>query len=268
MLTSQIFSDFDVHHLLICVLCRMQYVVCIALLLFDYNGQLLVHVICLVVLFFCHFMVLLLFFERNKWRWRWRYTIVPFSYILIKTDLFLTSKSTAKFSQMVSIWHMATTRLQLIWSTATPGNAPPSSWHVSDQQRTRSSERSRSTTTPIGTRSRRSRKHSINTGSAKSTMNDEAPKGTFFISVSSNPAKQSRISPRTSGNWQSCAFEHLEDSLIRDRIIIGIRDDPTRHRLLQQKNVTLANAIDACKASHQSATSNDEAPPSQPRSTR
>jgi len=39
--------------------------------------------------------------------------------ILIKTDLFLTSKSTAKFSQMVSIWHMATTRLQLIWSTAT-----------------------------------------------------------------------------------------------------------------------------------------------------
>lgn len=67
---------------------------------------------------------------------------------------------------------------------------------------------------------------------------------------------------------KSCAFEHLEDSLIRDRIIIGIRDDPTRRRLLQQKNVTLADAIDACKASHQSATSNDEAPPSQPRSTR
>ena len=54
MLTSHIFSDFNVHHLLICVLCRM-YVVCIALLLFDYNGQ------CLVVQFFCHFIVLLLF---------------------------------------------------------------------------------------------------------------------------------------------------------------------------------------------------------------
>ena len=73
MLTSQIFSDINVHHLLICVLCRMQYVVCIALLLSDYNGQLLDHAICLVVLFFCHFFVLLLFFERNKWRWRWRW---------------------------------------------------------------------------------------------------------------------------------------------------------------------------------------------------
>jgi len=61
-----------VHHLLICVLCRMYDVVCIALLLFDYNGQLLEHAICLVVLFFFHFIVLLLFFERNKWRWRWR----------------------------------------------------------------------------------------------------------------------------------------------------------------------------------------------------
>jgi len=48
---------------------------------------------------------------------------------------------------------------------------------------------------------------------------------------------------------KSCAFEHLEDSLIRDRIIIGIRDDPTRRRLLQQKNVTLTDAVDACKAS-------------------
>ena len=85
--TSQIFSDFNVHHLLICVhsfihsysfnvqaditqlqtdrgkkgrqnyvavsvFCRMQFVVCIALLLFYYNGQLLEHAICLVVLFF------------------------------------------------------------------------------------------------------------------------------------------------------------------------------------------------------------------------
>ena len=35
-------------------------VVCIALLLFDYNGQLLEHAICLVVLFFYHFIVLLI----------------------------------------------------------------------------------------------------------------------------------------------------------------------------------------------------------------
>ena len=48
---------------------------------------------------------------------------------------------------------------------------------------------------------------------------------------------------------KSCAFELLEDSLICDRIIVGIRDDPTRRRLLQQKNLTLADAIEACKAS-------------------
>jgi len=38
------------------------------------------------------------------------------------------------------------------------------------------------------------------------------------------------------------------DSLIRDRIIVGISDEPTRRRLLQQKKLTLAEAVDACKA--------------------
>ena len=52
----------------------MYFQFCVALFLFDYNGQLLENAICLVVLFFCHFIVvLLLFFERNKWRWRWRW---------------------------------------------------------------------------------------------------------------------------------------------------------------------------------------------------
>ena len=47
----------------------------------------------------------------------------------------------------------------------------------------------------------------------------------------------------------TCQFEQLEDSLIRDRIVIGIRDEPTRRRLLQQKKLSLSDAIDACKAS-------------------
>ena len=46
----------------------------------------------------------------------------------------------------------------------------------------------------------------------------------------------------------NCQFELLEDSLIRDRIIVGIRDEPTRRRLLQEKKLTLAKAVDACKA--------------------
>jgi len=36
--------------------------------------------------------------------------------------------------------------------------------------------------------------------------------------------------------------------LIRDRIVVGIRDEPTcRH--LQQKKLTVSDAVDACKAS-------------------
>ena len=48
---------------------------------------------------------------------------------------------------------------------------------------------------------------------------------------------------------RTCQFEQLEDSLIHDRIVIGIRDEPTRCRLLQQKKLSLSHAIDACKAS-------------------
>ena len=47
----------------------------------------------------------------------------------------------------------------------------------------------------------------------------------------------------------TCQFDQLEDSLIRDRIVVGIRDDTTRRRLLQQKKLTLSEAIDICKAS-------------------
>ena len=48
---------------------------------------------------------------------------------------------------------------------------------------------------------------------------------------------------------RTCEFGQLEDSLIRDRIVIGIRDEPTRRRLLQVKKLSLGDAIDACKAS-------------------
>lgn len=48
---------------------------------------------------------------------------------------------------------------------------------------------------------------------------------------------------------RTCEFAQLEDSLIRDRIVIGIRDEPTRRRLLQVKKLSLGDAVDACKAS-------------------
>lgn len=39
----------------------------------------------------------------------------------------------------------------------------------------------------------------------------------------------------------------LKDSLIRDRLVVGIRDNATRKRLLQKRNLGLAGAVDICK---------------------
>ena len=36
-----------------------------------------------------------------------------------------------------------------------------------------------------------------------------------------------------------CNYEALEDSFIRDRVVIGIRDESTRKKLLQQSKLTL-----------------------------
>jgi len=54
---------------------------------------------------------------------------------------------------------------------------------------------------------------------------------------------------------KTCNFgEALLDSLIRDRIVIGIKDDATRKLLLQERNLTLKTAIDLCRAT-EAATS-------------
>ncbi len=37
--------------------------------------------------------------------------------------------------------------------------------------------------------------------------------------------------------------------MIRDRIVVGIREDSIRHKLLQVRDLTLMKAIDICKAS-------------------
>ena len=50
---------------------------------------------------------------------------------------------------------------------------------------------------------------------------------------------------------RSCQFEGVEDSMIRDRIVVGVRDDATRRKLLQVRELTLKNAIDICKASEE-----------------
>lgn len=50
---------------------------------------------------------------------------------------------------------------------------------------------------------------------------------------------------------KNCSFNELEDSLICDKIVIGIKDDRIRERLLSEDNLTLVKAIDICRASEQ-----------------
>ena len=54
---------------------------------------------------------------------------------------------------------------------------------------------------------------------------------------------------------QSCNFcDCLNDSLIRERIVLGIRDSGTCKRLLQQQQLTFQRCIDICKSSEASNT--------------
>ncbi|KAL8571940.1 hypothetical protein ACOMHN_026152 [Nucella lapillus] len=48
---------------------------------------------------------------------------------------------------------------------------------------------------------------------------------------------------------KTCNFcDHIKDSLLRDRIVIGIRNQTTRERLLQEADLTLQSCIDKCRA--------------------
>jgi hypothetical protein len=48
---------------------------------------------------------------------------------------------------------------------------------------------------------------------------------------------------------KSCEYGDVEDSILRDRIVVGVRDDATRRKLLQRRKLELADAIDICKSS-------------------
>lgn len=54
-----------------------------------------------------------------------------------------------------------------------------------------------------------------------------------------------------------CNFRTLTDSMIRDQIVIGIRSDSLRAKLLRDNQLTLANAVQLCKASEAAAIQNE-----------
>lgn len=51
---------------------------------------------------------------------------------------------------------------------------------------------------------------------------------------------------------KDCEFEHLEDGLIRDRIVCGTNYPRVKERLLREDNLTLAKAISLCRADEES----------------
>ena len=52
---------------------------------------------------------------------------------------------------------------------------------------------------------------------------------------------------------KSCNFAALEESLLRDGIVMGIRDDATRKKLLQTRQLDLKLTIDICRANESSS---------------
>jgi hypothetical protein len=48
---------------------------------------------------------------------------------------------------------------------------------------------------------------------------------------------------------KTCGYGTVEESTIRDRIVLGIRDDATRKKLLQTRTLDLAKAVDICRSS-------------------
>ena len=50
----------------------------------------------------------------------------------------------------------------------------------------------------------------------------------------------------------TCEFSTLEDSLIRDRIVCGVRSQSRKERLLRETDLTLEEAINICRATEAS----------------
>ena len=60
---------------------------------------------------------------------------------------------------------------------------------------------------------------------------------------------------------KSCSFKDMKESLIKDKIIIGIYDETLRQRFLQEscsKEITAEHIVDACNMKQISREQNEE----------
>ena len=51
---------------------------------------------------------------------------------------------------------------------------------------------------------------------------------------------------------KTCNFKTNEERMLRDRIVLGVRDDTVRQKLLEDRKLTLASCIEVCRA-HESS---------------
>ena len=48
---------------------------------------------------------------------------------------------------------------------------------------------------------------------------------------------------------KTCKFGTIQDRMIRDRVVVGIKDNTTRKHLLAESKLTLKKCIDICRSS-------------------
>ena len=53
---------------------------------------------------------------------------------------------------------------------------------------------------------------------------------------------------------KTCNFRQLQDDLLRDRIVIGIKDNTTRKKLLNMPKFTLKECIEMCHTHESTST--------------
>lgn len=53
---------------------------------------------------------------------------------------------------------------------------------------------------------------------------------------------------------KNCALEEITpDEILRDRLVLGVRDEKVRERLLRINDLALSKAVDICKAAEQTS---------------
>ena len=89
----------------------------------------------------------------------------------------------------------------------------------------------------------------------KLTLYFEPKKNTFYERFICNSTVQESSEcfdifvNRLRKNASSCDFGDLEDEMIRDRIVIGVRDNEQRARLLLEADLTLERTLTSCRTS-------------------